>query len=78
MKTIDIRKKLIQEVNLSKNSNLLEELYYFLNKENELEEVFQLNEAQKTEIEAARLQIKEGHYLSNKKANKDIEKWLNE
>lgn len=35
METMEIEKKLINEINLSKNKNLLEEFYRFLNLENE-------------------------------------------
>lgn len=38
MKTIEIKKKLINEINLSKNKGLLEEFYRFLNLENEIQE----------------------------------------
>jgi hypothetical protein len=77
MKTIEIKKKLINEINLSKNKDLLEELYRFLNLENEIEETYKLNTEQKSAIAEARQQIDHGNFLSNEQANQEIEEWLN-
>jgi hypothetical protein len=77
MKTIEIKKKLINEINLSKNKNLLEEFYRFLNLENEIEETYKLNAEQKSAVNEAREQIKNGEYLTNEQANQEIDEWLN-
>ncbi len=77
MKTVEIKKKLINEINLSKNKNLLEEFYRFLNLENEIEETYKLNSQQKSAIAEAREQIKNGDYLTNEQANQEIDEWLN-
>ena len=77
MKTIDIKKKLINEINLSTNKDLLEEFYRFFNLENEIQEVYNLNSEQNAAIAEAREQIKNDNYLSNEKANQEIEEWLN-
>lgn len=77
MKTVEIRKKLIAEINLSNNKKLLEELYLFLNEENETEEIYRLSAAQKAAIEEAREQVKKGDYHNDKEANQEIEQWLN-
>lgn len=71
MKTIDIKTKLINEINLSKNKNLLEELYRFLNLENQPEETYRLSAEQNMAIANAREQIKNGDYLTNEKANQE-------
>lgn len=76
MKTIEIKKKLINEINLSKNKNLLEEFYRFLNLENEIEETYKLNTEQKSAITEARQQIENGNYLSNEQANQEIDEWF--
>ena len=78
MKTIEIKRKLINEVNLSDNKNLLEEFYRFLNLENEMQETYQLSEEQNSAIAEARNQIKNGDFLTNEQANKEIDKWLDE
>ena len=76
MKTIEIKKKLINEINLSKNKNLLEEFYRFLNLENEFEKTYKLNKEQKSAIVEARDQIKNGDSLTNEEANQEINEWL--
>ena len=77
MKTIEIKKKLINELNLSKNKYLLEEFYRLLNLENEIKEIYKLNAEQKSAIAEAREQIKNGDYLTNEQANQEIDEWLN-
>jgi len=77
MKTIDIKKKLINEINLSTNKDLLEEFYRFFNLENEIQEEYNLNSEQNAAIAEAREQINYDECLSNEKANQEIEEWLN-
>lgn len=77
MKTIEIKKKLIEEINLSNNKDLLEELYRFLNLENEMQETYKLDNEQISAVAEAREQIKKGEYLTNDDANQEIDEWLN-
>ncbi len=77
MKTVEIKKKLINEINSSTNTDLLEELYIYLNQENTIQKPFKLSEEQNLAIEEARRQIKAGEYLTNEQANQEIEEWLN-
>ena len=76
MKTIEIKKKLIEEINLSNNKDLLEELYRFLNLENEMQETYKLDNEQISAVAEAREQIKKGEYLTNDDANQEIDEWL--
>jgi len=76
MKTIEIKKKLIEEINLSQNKNLLERLYRFLNLENEVQEEYLLNDDQNAAIADARQQVKNGDFLSNEEADQEIDEWL--
>lgn len=76
MRTIELKNKLIEEINLSDNKNLLEEFYRFFHLENQVEETYKLSEAQNFAIEEARNQIKKGDYLTNEQANQEIDKWL--
>ena len=78
MNTIEIKRKLINEVNLSDNKDLLEEFYRFLNLENEMQDTYKLSEEQNFAIAEARNQIKNGDYLTNDQANQEIDKWLEE
>jgi hypothetical protein len=77
MKTVEIKKRLIQEIKLSSNKNLLEEFYNYLNQENKTQEDYKLSEEQNFAIKEARNQIKNGDYLSNEEADQEIEGWLN-
>lgn len=61
---------------MSKNKNLLEELYSYLNQENTTQEIYKLSDEQKSTIIEAREQIKNGEYLTNQQAEQEIEEWL--
>lgn len=78
MKTVEIKKKLIDKINLSDNKDLLEEFYNFLTLENEIQDTYKLNEEQKSAIQEARNQIKNGDYFTNEEANHEIDKWIDE
>ncbi|WP_037316613.1 hypothetical protein [Salegentibacter sp. Hel_I_6] len=78
MNTVEIRKKLIEEINLSENRNLLEELYSYLNQENKSQETYKLSNVQNSAIAEAREQIIKGDYLTNEQADKVVDEWLRE
>lgn len=78
MKTVGIKKKLIDKINLSDNVDLLEEFYRFLNLENEAQETYKLSKEQHSAIAEARIQIENGDCLTNEQANQEIDKWLEE
>lgn len=78
MRTIEIRQRLIEEINSSNNKSLLEEMYNFFSKDNATESVYQLSKVQKLAIEKGREQIKNGQSFSNEEVNSEIDKWLNE
>jgi len=78
MRTIEIRQRLIEEINSSTNKNLLEEMYNFFSKDNATESVYKLSRVQKLAIEKGREQIKNGQSFSNEDVNSEIDKWLNE
>ena len=76
MKTAEIKERLIREINSSTNKNLLEELYQYLERENETQDIYNLNEDQKSAILEAREQIDNGDYLTSEQANEEIDEWL--
>jgi hypothetical protein len=78
MRTIEIRQRLIEEINSSNNKNLLEEMYNFFSKDNATESVYKLSKVQKLAIEKGREQIKNGQSFTNEEVNLEIDKWLNE
>ena len=61
METLEIKRKLIEEVNSSNNKDLLEEFYHFLKLENNFQETYKLGDDQKMIIEEARVQITPHH-----------------
>ncbi len=75
METAELRKKLIMEINLSNNKNLLEEMYNFLNHDNDID-LYKLNNDEKDAILEAREQIKNGEVFTNEQVNKEIDEWL--
>lgn len=78
MRTIEIRQRLIEEINSSNNKNLLEEMYNFFSKDNAAESIYKLSKVQKLAIENGREQIKNGQSFTNEEVNLEIDKWLNE
>ncbi len=78
MRTIEIRKRLIEEINSSNNKGLLEEMYNFFSLDNATESLYKLSKSQKLAIQKGRDQIKQGQYKTNEEVNSEIEKWLNE
>ena len=75
MRTVEIRKRLIEEINLSSNKNLLEEMYNFLNHDNDAE-LYRLSNDQKDAIAESREQIKNGQFFTNDQVNNEIDEWL--
>ena len=78
MRTIEIRQRLIEEINSSNDKNLLEEMYNFFSKDNTTESVYKLSKVQKLAIEKGREQIMNGQSFTNDEVNSEIDKWLNE
>lgn len=77
MSTIELRKRLIDKIQKTDNKDLLQEAYRLLELETEDIEVYKLSEDQKKAVNEARQQIKEGQFLTNDQADKEIDEWLN-
>lgn len=76
MSTIELRKLLIEKIELTNDDKLLEEASRLLEVEIEESEVYILNDKQKEAIEEARKQIIKGEYLTDEESNKEIDEWL--
>jgi hypothetical protein len=78
MSTIELKEKLIDKIQHTDDENILAELNRLLGIEtdNESDDVFIFDENQKIKIEEARLQIKNGDFLTHDEANKEIDEWL--
>jgi hypothetical protein len=77
MSTTELRKRLIEKIQKTDNENLLEEAYRLLELETQDIEVYKLTDDQRKAINEARQQIKNGEFLTDEQANKEIDEWLN-
>ncbi len=76
MSTIELRKRLIDKIQKTDDDNLLQEAYRLLELGTEDIEPYRLSEDQKNAIKEARQQIKDGQFLTNDQADKEIDEWL--
>ena len=76
MSTIELRKLLIEKIQLTDDDKLLEEASRLLEVEIEESDVYILNDKQKEAIEEGRKQIVKGEYLTDEESNKEIDEWL--
>ena len=77
MSTIELRKRLFEKIQNTENKELLEEAFRLFSLEAEDIEIYKLNEDQNKAVAASRLQIKNGQFLTDKQADKEIDEWLN-
>lgn len=76
MSTVELRKRLIEKIQATYDDQLLEEAYRLFEMEFEEMDIYILNDDQKAAINQSRQQIKEGKYLTDEQANKEIDEWL--
>jgi GTP-binding protein EngB required for normal cell division len=78
MSTTELKEKLIDKIQHTDDENILAEVNRLLGIEtdNESDDVFVFSETEKIKIEEARLQIKNGDFLTHDEANKEIDEWL--
>ena len=76
MMTVELRKRLIDKIQETKDERILEEAYRLLGLETDDIEVYQLNDDQKEAINEARQQVKQGQFLTEEKTNNEIDEWL--
>lgn len=72
----DLKHKLITRINQSKDNRLLEEMYRLLTNEDADTDILELNAGQQEAIEKAQKQYRNGQFLSEEQADKEIGKWL--
>ena len=76
MSTIELRKRLIDKIQETDNENLLEEAYRLLELETENIDVYKLTDDQRKAVNEGKQQIKDGKFLTDEQANKEIDGWL--
>ncbi len=74
MTTIELKNKIISQIEKSNNIYLLKELHHLLNIEET--ELYELNEYQKSVVEEARLDILKGNTYSNDEVKEKVKGWL--
>jgi len=73
---IDLKQQLIDRIQRTTDKGKLEEIYRLLEINFDDKEVYTLSSEQKSAIEEAQKQIKNGEFLSDEQANKEVEEWL--
>jgi hypothetical protein len=76
MSIVELRKRLIEKIQLTDDDKLLEEASRLLELEIELSDVYIINDKQREAIEEGKKQIINGAYLSDEESNKEIDEWL--
>lgn len=77
MSATELKERLIDRIRGIDDEDILAEAYRLLGTDSDLEEPYKLNRAQNVAIDEARAQIKNGNYLTNNQADKEIDEWLN-
>ena len=72
----ELKKRLIHKIDQSDNNELLEEMYRLISNEEDDISVYELSEEQIKAVEEGQLQYKNGEFLTEDQADKDIDKWL--
>jgi len=72
----ELKKKLIHKIDKSENNELLEEMYRLIANEETDISIYELSEEQIKAVEEGQLQYKNGAFLTEDQADKDIEEWL--
>lgn len=76
MSTKELRKVLIEKIQLTNDPQILEEIYRILQMGVETSDVYKLSEDQLSAIEIARKQVEKGEFLTDEQSNQEIDKWL--
>ena len=76
MSTIDLKEILIQSIENTNDEQLLGEIYRLFAIENNDLEIYKLSEEQRQAITIGQNEIRNGLFIENEAANKEIEEWL--
>ncbi|MCF1750213.1 hypothetical protein [Mariniradius sediminis] len=77
MSTLELKIRLIEKIDKIEDENLLKEVIRLLELSAGTEDMYNLDLDQKAVIAEARNQIKNGQFLTEDKANQEIDEWLN-
>lgn len=77
MTTLTIKKKVIEEIQHTNNVEVLQGVYRLLEIDKTDLDILKLSHGQKQKILQGEKDIKNGKFLTNEQADKEIDKWLN-
>ena len=77
MSTIELKERLIDKIQTTENQELLEEAFRLLELESEDIDIYKLTAEQQKSVKEAQEQIRNGQFLTDDQANKEIDEWLN-
>lgn len=72
MQVNELKKKLIDKIDLSEDTGLLEEMYRLITHEDSDLSVYELSEDQIIAVKEGQIQYRNGEFLTDKQAEKDI------
>ena len=76
MTTIELKKKLIKQINNIEDELLLQEMSRLAGIGDEESDIYYFTEEESRAIEEARESYARGEFLTNEEANKEVDKWL--
>jgi hypothetical protein len=76
MSTLELRKRLIDEIEKTEDKGILEEILRLLKIQTNDTEIYSLSEDQMMAVNEAMAQVKNGQFLTDEQANKEIDEWL--
>ena len=77
MSTAELKEKLIAQINKTDNDELLIEISTMLNIESKsIDGIYQMSEAEREAVKDGLNQIKNGQWISDEEANRQVEEWL--
>lgn len=76
MSTIELRNTVIDKIKKIENEDLLNEVNRLIEIETSDIEVYKFSDEQKAAIAEAQIQIKNGEFLTDEEAAKEINEWL--
>ncbi|HEY5463181.1 MAG TPA: hypothetical protein VIJ95_07990 [Hanamia sp.] len=76
MSTVELRKKVIEKIKKIDDEDLLNDVNQLIDLETSDFKIHELNEEEKAAILEAEAQIKNGQFLTDEEAKKDIAGWL--
>jgi hypothetical protein len=76
MKILELKEKLIKQINNIEDESLLVEISELLDFEKDESDIYYFTDEQKRAIEKAQEGYARGEYLSNDEADKQVEEWF--